>query len=161
MYLPSTSPRTEPNPRNSPRPIIPLRVVRSRRIVSATRTLSPPSVNSSNAHVAFEKLFTTIFATHVEPSLTNAPTPPHTISQFLYGFFVIFRSTTPGVGPSTGNKDPGLFGFQAAAWCVFLISMGLQVLGQVSLFEGGGGPALFIRNVVGFAMFPIYLDGEG
>lgn len=78
----------------------------------------------------------------------------------MLGILIIYRATTPGVGPSTGNKDTGLFGFQVAAWVVFLISMGVQVLGQVSLFAGGGGPAVFIRNVVGFAMFPIYLDGE-
>lgn len=53
-----------------------------------------------------------------------------------------------------------MFTFQLVAWSVFLISMGAQVFGQVSLFASAM-PALFIRNVVGFAMFPIYLDGEG
>lgn len=75
----------------------------------------------------------------------------------MFGLLILYRSTTPGVGPSTGNKDEGLFMFQAVAWSVFVISMGAQVLGQTSLV---GGPALFIRNVVGFALFPIYLDGE-
>ncbi|CAM9235177.1 unnamed protein product [Scytosiphon promiscuus] len=79
------------------------------------------------------------------------------ICQFLFGILILYRSTTPGVGPSTGNKDPGLFMFQMVAWSVFLISMGAQVLGQVSL-NASNAPALFIRNVVGFAMFPIYLD---
>lgn len=96
--------------------------------------------------------------------LPNAICPPHTTrpsstlenKQFLFGLLIMYRSTTPGVGPSTGNKDPGLFTFQAIAWSVFLISMGAQVLGQTSLLNG---PALFIRNVVGFALFPIYLDG--
>eukprot|EP00903_Cladosiphon_okamuranus_P013017 g12145.t1 len=76
--------------------------------------------------------------------------------QILYGLYILYRSTTPGVGPSTGNKDPGLFTFQLVAWSVFLISTGAQVLGQTSLV--GSGPALFIRNVIGFALFPIYLD---
>lgn len=53
-----------------------------------------------------------------------------------------------------------MFMFQVVAWSVFLISMGAQVLGQVSL-AASPMPALFIRNVVGFALFPIYLDGEG
>ncbi|CAM9302087.1 unnamed protein product [Ectocarpus sp. 12 AP-2014] len=79
------------------------------------------------------------------------------ICQVLLGFYILYRSTTPGVGPSTGNKDSGMFMFQVVAWSVFLISMGAQVLGQVSL-AASPMPALFIRNVVGFALFPIYLD---
>ncbi|CAM9909275.1 unnamed protein product [Pylaiella littoralis] len=77
--------------------------------------------------------------------------------QIPLGFYIMYRSTTAGVGPSTGNKDSGLFFFQVAAWSVYLISMGAQVYGQVAL-AASNAPALFIRNVIGFAMFPLYLD---
>lgn len=69
----------------------------------------------------------------------------------------MYRSTTPGVGPSSGNKDMGLFGFQVAGWSVFFISVGAQVLGQT--FPAGSGPAVFVSNVIGFSLFPLYLDG--
>lgn len=70
----------------------------------------------------------------------------------------MYRSTTPGVGPSTGNQDSGLFSFQCVAWFVFVLSLGLQVIGQVSL-HSSSQPGLFLANVIGFTIFPIYLDG--
>lgn len=85
--------------------------------------------------------------------------PPMVLSQVLMGLYILHRSTTPGVGPSTGDKDHGLFGFQLAAWSVCLISITCQVLGQVSLAPTNN-PALFVGNVLGFCLFPIYLDGE-
>lgn len=72
---------------------------------------------------------------------------------------MLYRSTTSGVGPSTGNKDNGLFAFQCAAWLVFSISVGCQIIGQVALNDTPT-PALMIGNVIGFCLFPIYLDGE-
>lgn len=79
--------------------------------------------------------------------------------QCLLGAYIVFRSTTPGVGPSTGNKDPGLFMFQFTAFLVFVISVGCQVIGQVAL-NADPSPGLFVVNVVGLCLFPIYLDGE-
>ncbi|CAM9764103.1 unnamed protein product [Ectocarpus sp. 4 AP-2014] len=76
------------------------------------------------------------------------------VCQVLLGLLIIYRSTTPGVGPSTGNKDMGLFTFQAAGWFVFLISVSAQVLGQQFPLSSG----VFVRNVVGLALFPLYLD---
>ena len=80
-------------------------------------------------------------------------------AQFLLGIYIKLRSNTAGVGPSTGNKDQGLFIFQCAAWFVFVLSVGCQVFGQVGLNENNA-PGLFIVNVVGFSLWPIYLDGE-
>lgn len=80
-------------------------------------------------------------------------------SQFLYGCYILYRSTTPGVGPSTGNTDHGLFVFQCVAWMVFVISVGVQVIGQVGL-NAAPTPSLGLGNIIGFCIFPIYLDGE-
>ena len=48
--------------------------------------------------------------------------------------------------------------FQCVAWAVFVISVGCQVIGQVSL-HSDNAPGLFLVNVIGFVVFPIYLDG--
>lgn len=74
--------------------------------------------------------------------------------------YIVYRSASPGVDSLSGNsKDGGLFMFQCAAWFVFLISVGCQVIGQVALNESPS-PGLFVVNVVGLCIFPIYLDGE-
>lgn len=75
--------------------------------------------------------------------------------QVLFGLLIIYRSTTPGVGPSSGNKDTGLFTFQVAGWSMFIISVGGQILGQWFPL----GNAVFVNNVIGFSLFPMYLDG--
>ncbi|CAM9975997.1 unnamed protein product [Ascophyllum nodosum] len=77
--------------------------------------------------------------------------------QLVLGFMTLYRSTTPGVGPSTSNRDSMLSVYQMISWFVFVASVGCQVLGQIHSFMVPT-PAIFLLNIVGFSLFPMYLD---
>ncbi|CAM9617898.1 unnamed protein product [Choristocarpus tenellus] len=83
------------------------------------------------------------------------------LSQLLLGFYILARSKTPAVlwssSPTEPMKDNGLFLFQLVAWFVMIFSITAQVIGQVAL-HSANGPGIMVVNVIGFGIFPIYLD---
>ncbi|CAN0315061.1 unnamed protein product [Discosporangium mesarthrocarpum] len=79
------------------------------------------------------------------------------VLQIFFGAYVIVRSTVQTASPGT---DEGLGLFQAVGWFVMIASVMCQSVGQVSL-HAVNAPGVFVVNIIGFSLWPMYLDGEG